>query len=503
MPWSTCLGNLTFGSNSFSGASNFNGKLGISPPTNIENYTTEANEPGHRSNGSAGAGKTAWWRWTAPEDGFVSMDTLVALDAQIANPVRNTVIAVYIGTTLSNLQRVTANEDYWLIRTGFYERLSNVAFYATKGVVYRIAVDGYAAGSVGSGATNVMLQLRQLSARQFTRQAIWGDSDIPGLRGSLSLTQTAANVFTAVLTMGGRTVRFRGVFDIEGYYRASFDRPTRRGTPPLPPLLIEIDGVANTLRTHDSMETRTHVEFPEVAAFSSTAPNPVAGYYTAGVGITGYATATVAASGRARGSVRVPDGSAFTFSNRLTYTISPSQFFLPILRFLRNGTGFWSVHTRIVDTGIHDQWSYHGTSNRFVRAPAPNAAYYTTGLSQFLTLVGGSYSRPSTGQRALGFLNSSNGAGALQLHATPGELTSPVTQSLSWSPLNRITFSLPALRPTLSFNARTGLATGGITLPGERRRTLRGILYQQQGATSFSGYATGRTRTVHISIASP
>jgi hypothetical protein len=499
LPSFTCWGNLTFGTDAFSSAPNFTGSLGLSPPTNIENYTTEAFEPGHRLNGSVAAGKTAWWRWTAPEDGFVSINTLAAIDDQVPNPVLTTVMAVYTGTSLSNLQRVTANEDYWLIRTGFYYSLSNVAFFAIKGTTYRIAVDGYASPT----GNQVQLHLRHLSSRRLTRQAIWGNSSDPNLRGSLSLTQTLHNQFSAVLTMGRRTIRFRGSFDIEGYYRMAFERPTPRNQAPLPPVQIEIDGVAGVLRTHDSIQTRTYTEFKEVVTFSATSINPVAGYYTAGAGGTGFVTATIAPSGLTRGNVRTPDGATFTFSSRLTRAIVPGQFYLPILRILRNGTGFWSVRTRIIDAGVNDDWLHDGTYNRFVRAPAPGATYYPNGVDQILGLSGGTYNRPSAGQRALGFLNGSNGAAVFRLIATLGELSGDVAQLLTFSTDNRFTFLNTPLRPTLSFNPRTGLATGGITLAGERRRTLRGILSRSQNIISFSGYATGQSRTVRMSILPP
>lgn len=500
MPICACMGSLDFGSNSFSSAPNFTGSLGISQVTNIEGFTTEANEPGHRVNGAAGAGRTAWWRWTAPEDGFVSIDTLGVLDGPIDTPVLNTVLAVYTGTSLGSLVRVTANEDYWLIRPYFYQSLSNVAFYATKGTTYRIAVDGYSAGSVNSGANNVMLRLRHLRALRSTRLAVWGNSDNPGLRGLLSLTQTSANAFTAVLTMGSRTVRFRGMFDIEGYYRAAFDRPVPRGSPPLPPLQVEIDAVSGTLRTHDSTGSKAFVDFKETATFSVVSPNPVAGYYTAGAGSGGSVTATVAASGSVRGSVRAPDGSSFTYSSRLTNFIAPTQFLLPIFRVLRGGTGFWSCHTRIVDVGMNDDWYHYGSYNRFVRAPSPGSTYYPNGLSQTINLAGGTYFRPAPNNRALGFLDGSNGAGILTLNATAGELAANVTQDLTWSVANRISFADAALRPALTLNTRTGLATGGITLSGESRRTLRAILYRQQNFVFFSGAATGRTQTVRISL---
>jgi len=136
LPVMSFAANIPAGSNSFSSASNFDDSSGFSSPTNLETFTSESNEPGHRPNGSVAAGKTAWWRWSAPENGFVSIDTLAALDGLTSDPVLSTVMAVYSGTGLTNLIRVTANDDYWLIRTGYYYGLSNAAFYAQKGVTY-------------------------------------------------------------------------------------------------------------------------------------------------------------------------------------------------------------------------------------------------------------------------------------------------------------------------------------------------------------------------------
>lgn len=498
-----CRANLDFGSDSFNGAPNFTGSLGIASATLIDSFTTEANEPGHRPNGAEAAGRSAWWRWTAPEDGFVCMDTLINLDSEISNPVLNTVLAVYTGNSLLSLQRVAANDDHWLVRTGFYYGLSNVAFWATKGTTYRIAVDAYSTGAISASANRVQLRLRHLPAMTRTRQAIWGDSSDPSLRGALSLTHTTQQSFSAVLTLARRTVRFRGVFDIEGYYRASFERPVPRGSPPLPPLYLEIDGVGGTLKTHDAQQSRAFVECPEVALFSPTSPNPVAGYYTAGAGGTGFVTATIASSGSMRGTVRAPDGSAFTVSSRLTRGIGVNQFFLPLLRFLRNGTGFWSLHTLLADAGTNDDWLAYGTYNRFVRAAAPGATFYPNGLNQSLLLAGGTYTRPAAGQRALDFLDANNGAAVFQLTATPGELASNVAQLLVFSTDNRFDFLSTPLRPSLVLNTRTGLASGGITLSGERRRTLLGVLRRHQNQRYFSGYATGRTQTVPMSVAAP
>lgn len=89
----------------------------------------EEGEPEHA--GNAG-GRSVWYRWTAPEDGAVTIDT-VGSDF-------DTLLAVYRGSSLSELQLVAQNDD----ADG---RQSRVCFPAGEGDEYRIAVDGYAGAS--------------------------------------------------------------------------------------------------------------------------------------------------------------------------------------------------------------------------------------------------------------------------------------------------------------------------------------------------------------------
>ena len=80
------------------------------------------------------------------------------------------------------------------------------------------------------------------------------------------------------------------------------------------------------------------------------------------------------------------------------------------------------------------------------------------------------------------------------------KLPGTVAQLLAFSPENRFGFLSTSLRPSLVLNTRTGLATGSITLPGESRRTLRGVLRRHQSLTAFAGHATGRTQTVPMTV---
>ena len=99
--------------------------------TNVE-ATKETAEPNH--NGNPG-GKSVWYRWTAPADGNVVVDTFGSSF--------DTLLAAYTGTTVDGLHRLASNDD----ASGLQSR---VRFPATAGTEYRIAVDGYyaAQGSI-------------------------------------------------------------------------------------------------------------------------------------------------------------------------------------------------------------------------------------------------------------------------------------------------------------------------------------------------------------------
>src|SRR5204863_6481460 len=88
--------------------------------------------------GSVG-GHSVWYRWTAPNSGTVSFDTL---GSDI-----DTLLGVYTGNAVDQLTLVMSNDDD---RTGGKRTLdSRVSFEAIANTVYSIVVDGYSA-SVGN-----------------------------------------------------------------------------------------------------------------------------------------------------------------------------------------------------------------------------------------------------------------------------------------------------------------------------------------------------------------
>jgi len=99
----------------------------------------EASEPNHAGNGG---GASVWYSFTPSADGVLVLST--------EGSSFNTLLAVYTGSSLGGLTSVASNDD-----SGGGLSWSSVAFAATSGTTYRIAVDGYGGnkGSVALGWT--------------------------------------------------------------------------------------------------------------------------------------------------------------------------------------------------------------------------------------------------------------------------------------------------------------------------------------------------------------
>lgn len=173
---------------------NFDDAVVISGDTgNITGFnvgaTKETGEPNHAVAANPG-GASVWYRWTAPTNGLVSFDTL--------GSDFDTLLAVYTGNTLSNLNAIAGNDDY---DPNFYGP-SRVMFTATAGTEYKIAVDGYNFG-IGPETGNIVLNWRPgggFSAGEFrfvTDQFVASESESTAL---LDPT-TTPNAFGAVITV--------------------------------------------------------------------------------------------------------------------------------------------------------------------------------------------------------------------------------------------------------------------------------------------------------------
>jgi uncharacterized repeat protein (TIGR02543 family) len=110
--------------------------------------TREPAEPFHAG---ALSFNSVWWSWTAPSSGGL---TLTTEGSSI-----DTLLGVYIGSSISNLLFVAANEDDYLPLLSETSALSRVTFNVTAGTTYQIAVDGFEGES---GAIRLNLALGSL-----------------------------------------------------------------------------------------------------------------------------------------------------------------------------------------------------------------------------------------------------------------------------------------------------------------------------------------------------
>jgi hypothetical protein len=98
--------------------------------------TTFTREPGEPRHDNRNGNHSGWMSWTAPASGPCVMDTLGSSF--------DTVLAVYTGTTVSNLTKVVSNDD-----ADIDSVQSRVSFSAVVGTTYQVAVDGYATNAYG------------------------------------------------------------------------------------------------------------------------------------------------------------------------------------------------------------------------------------------------------------------------------------------------------------------------------------------------------------------
>lgn len=109
----------------FANAQILSGSSGTATTTNTA-ATKESGEPNHDNNLG---GKSIWFQWTAPANGAWTFRT--------AGSSFDTIMALYTGSTLTNLTLVAANDDS---STGI---TSSITVLATNGTIYRLVVDGY------------------------------------------------------------------------------------------------------------------------------------------------------------------------------------------------------------------------------------------------------------------------------------------------------------------------------------------------------------------------
>jgi uncharacterized protein YijF (DUF1287 family) len=153
--------------NHFATAKQIDGPTGTVTADNTD-ATKEEDEPDHA--GMRG-GKSVWYRWTAPQDGTVTFDTI--------GSTFDTLLAVYQGDSLEALREVASNDDYRGVQ-------SLVSFASEQGVEYLVAVDGYL-GAAGNVVLNWQLRPAPLNDHFASAERLEGMS---GVRRTSNTTAT-------------------------------------------------------------------------------------------------------------------------------------------------------------------------------------------------------------------------------------------------------------------------------------------------------------------------
>ncbi len=104
--------------------------------TGVTNLATGNNagatsEPGEANHANAESSASVWWTWQAPFTGTVLIST--------AGSSFDTLLSVYTGHALTNLQTIAENDD----AGGFGVVTSSLVFRAFAGEMFHIAVDGF------------------------------------------------------------------------------------------------------------------------------------------------------------------------------------------------------------------------------------------------------------------------------------------------------------------------------------------------------------------------
>jgi hypothetical protein len=486
----------------FANATTIGGVLVLPIYTDASTCTKESGEPGHSPGGVATRGISTWWKWTAPSNGFCTVDLVDVASTFIL--LMNSGIAVYtapaVNPSVSNLTRIAAGGVEPLTARG------SITFAATAGVTYYFAVDSRVNSGSNIQAT-YLLSLRHYEPAQGS--AIGSFSGIeplqsPGQLGSLSYQRTAKNMLTGVLRIGARKLSFKAPISAKGIATVVFPPTTLVPGQPQAPLALEIDVVPvlngkNTFRIFDGGEVATVGEAYPSAPAAEAISSPVAGRYTMTLGFpatTGHGFATINITKTGKLTLAGMSGDGQKLSAGSTLGINGGVRIAAIHQALAGGKGAFSgpliveVATGVIRNDLSTLLSY--------LRPVATGNYYPSGIiTEAVTANGRRYPAPTTG-RALGFLNGTNGAGKLIITAAAGEIGG-VTENLTLTTANKFVFASATRKPKLTLAPATGLVTGTIVEPAGLTRKLSGVLYSD-GTVRLRGLVSGSTRSAAFQV---
>ncbi len=208
---------------------------------------------------------------------------------------------------------------------------------------------------------------------------------------------------------------------------------------------------------------------------------------------------TTTATGAVTGAITQPDGTKGTFGTLLCEG-DASNCVAPAHCSLYTHKGYFFSYMTLTEGGAVDALSTEYNSG-FCRPRAPGATFLPDGFDRDgITLIGGTYTPPAAGKRALGFLDTT-GAGQLSIPEITGEITPAISEALNLGITNVFKFTTPlARKPVLTLNKANGLVTGSILDQAGKKRTLTGVLYRDGMTIRLRGQVSGTTRNVGFEV---
>ncbi len=147
------------GNDDFVNAYELNGDMGNTNGTNV-NATREAGEPDHIYKTG---GNSVWWKWTAPRNGELFLDT--------EGSGFDTVISVYTGSSINDLKKMADNDDSSDIPDE-NQHYSGLSLEVAAGEQYYIAITGF-----DSSEGNIVLNWEQKGLTLKTVLPVAGSTD--------------------------------------------------------------------------------------------------------------------------------------------------------------------------------------------------------------------------------------------------------------------------------------------------------------------------------------
>lgn len=354
-----------------------------------------------------------------------------------------------------------------------------------------------------------MLALKPLPSRSLTREAVWTYTNEAGVLdvGAVTIMQNVNGTLSGKVRLRSGTYPFTGILDQIGLAKVGVTEKQKKGELPRGPITLTIEGVKNGRLS----ATFPSGHFAYVYIYDSLPLEPVpAGNWTGtmtNVGVDHVGIGSVAMKVSASQSVSVAlrffDGTVATHSGRflssaygVTPSVNPSG--LAMMKFLSGGKSAFQTSGGFNNAG---DIAFSG-SGRYIRQAKPGTAFYPQGISTVFTSNAFPFAKPATGQRALGFLNGTDGAAVLRVTDPNNVLGGNADLPLKLETNNKFVFNTDLVRkPALTLNATTGQVTGSVVLGG-KKRSLFGTL-SNPAAPVLMGYIAGTEENVKFEVLAP